>query len=93
MLRRGNREAGAIFIVDRGRDGTMALYGPAPQAAYDQGSDDTRRFVLVKKCLDAEELEKWIERQAKFDSDLWIVEVEPGNTPFAGMVCLAADAG
>jgi hypothetical protein len=73
LRRRGAAEAGAIFVKLDRLDGTAALYGPAPQSlAQDDGQ---RRFQLL---LDADPLtvEDRVERERRFDSDLWLVEIE-----------------
>lgn len=73
LRRRGAREAGAIFVKLDRLNGTAALYGPAPQALADD--DGERRFQLL---LDADPLaiEDRVERELRFDSDLWLVEIE-----------------
>ncbi|CAD5298820.1 conserved hypothetical protein [Bosea sp. 62] len=73
LRRRGAREAGAIFVKLDRLDGTAVLYGPAPQALADEAG--ARRFQLV---LDADPLaiEDRVEREVRFDSDLWLVEIE-----------------
>ena len=76
LRRRGAAEAGAIFIkVDR-LDGTAALYGPAPQSLI-MDDDGERRFIRLTAeqatPLDAEAL---LQRELRFDPDLWIIEAE-----------------
>lgn len=73
LRRRGAREAGAIFVKLDRLDGTAALYGPAPQALADEEGE--RRFQLI---LDADPLaiEERMERERRFDPDLWLVEIE-----------------
>ena len=74
VLRSGDEAAGAIFVsVDR-LDGTGDLHGPAPQIDADETSGE-RRFetVLARRPLD--EIAARIERERRFDSDLWWVEV------------------
>jgi hypothetical protein len=73
LRRRGAREAGAIFVKLDRLDGTAALFGPAPQALADEEGE--RRFQLV---LDADPLaiEERMERERRFDPDLWLVEIE-----------------
>jgi hypothetical protein len=73
LRRRGAREAGAIFVKLDRLDGTAALYGPAPQTLADEAGE--RRFQLL---LDADPLgvEDRVERELRFDSDLWLVEIE-----------------
>lgn len=73
LRRRGAAEAGAIFVKLDRLDGTAALYGPAPQSLADD--DGQRRFQLL---LDADPLsvEDRVERERRFDGDLWLVEIE-----------------
>lgn len=76
LRRRGSAEAGAIFVkVDR-LDGTADLYGPAPQALFEDEDSGERRFSAVVSGgtpLDAEER---LNKEIRFDSDLWIVEID-----------------
>lgn len=73
LRRRGAREAGAIFVKLDRLDRTAALYGPAPQALADETG--ARRFQLI---LDSDPLavEERVERERRFDPDLWLVEIE-----------------
>jgi hypothetical protein len=76
VVHHGDDDAGAIFIkVDR-LDGTCLVFGPAP-AGLD-GADSDRRWISLLSPAGAEtaQADSYIERQAKFDSDLWLVEVE-----------------
>jgi len=78
LRRRGAEEAGAIFIkIDR-LDGTAELFGPAPQASFDEAQPTERVFAPLLKTRPApvSEVEARLERELKFDPDLWIVEVE-----------------
>ncbi|WP_245453515.1 DUF1491 family protein [Aquibium carbonis] len=104
VMRKGSAEAGAIFLVLRGRDGLYRLVGPAPQSGYGDGASDEaksghggetglghdtggRRFAVVAEGLDDEALEKRIEREARFDSDVWFVELDTA-TPAEDLVAL-----
>ncbi|MGC4025140.1 MAG: DUF1491 family protein [Mesorhizobium sp.] len=78
VLKRGATEAGAIFVVTRDRLGEAALYGPAPQASYDTGKPQDRRFQLILQDS-AEKIEARIAKEERFDPDLWVVELEPGE--------------
>ena len=77
LRRRGAAEAGAIFVkIDR-LDGTAALYEPAPQSVeLPLGVD--RLFVRAhaQDFVEAAEIETRLKREAAFDPDIWIVEVE-----------------
>ncbi len=77
VRRRGSEEAGAIFVKIVKLDGTAALFSPAPQSAFEESRPGDRRFAPVAEGFVAEaDIEKRIEREMKFDPDLWIVEVE-----------------
>jgi len=78
LRRRGAEEAGAIFIKVSRLDGSADLYGPAPQAAFDEARPSERAFSLAIKNLPLPEadIESYLVRQLRFDPDLWIVEVE-----------------
>lgn len=73
LRRRGAAEAGAIFVKLDRLDRTAALYGPAPQTLA--ADDGLRRFQML---LDSDplEVEDRVERELRFDSDLWLVEIE-----------------
>lgn len=79
VRRRGAEEAGAVFIKVSRLDGTAVLYGPAPQAVFDDARPADRLFiVLVGREAPAPEadIEARLVRETRFDPDLWIVEVE-----------------
>lgn len=75
VVRRGATEAGAIFITNRSRDGMYRLYGPAAQTSYDEAGPQERRFALL---LEGEEelVSTRLEKESRFDPDLWVVEIE-----------------
>jgi hypothetical protein len=74
MLRkRGSAEAGAIFIKLDHLNGQSTLYAPAPQSL--SGDDGSRKF---RRACEADnfDIEAKILKEQKFDSDLWLIEVE-----------------
>ena len=73
---RGSAEAGAIFIKIRKPDGAYDLYGPAPQIAYDTGKPDERVFTRIGQDLPEFEADEKLRGEARFDPDLWLVEIE-----------------
>jgi hypothetical protein len=74
LRRRGAAEAGAVFVkVDR-LDGTADLLGPAPQSLADESGE--RRFVPILDRAAAPDVEERMRREARFDSDLWLLEIE-----------------
>lgn len=83
VLRRGGDSAGAVFIVGRERSGEATLFGPAPQTGYDDARPEERYFVEMLRTEDEARLSDKLEREARFDPDLWVVELEPAK-PAAG---------
>lgn len=77
--RRGASEAGAIFIVSRSRLGEVTLYGPAPQVAYEEGKPQERGFSKMLGPADDAAIEARLEKERRFDPDLWVVEIETGR--------------
>jgi hypothetical protein len=79
VRRRGSEEAGAIFIKVNRLDGTGTLYGPAPQAVFDEARPAERMFSAIvgrePPAVEAE-LEARLVKETRFDPDLWIVEIE-----------------
>lgn len=77
VRRRGAEEAGAIFVKLAPLDGSAILYAPAPQSAFDEARPGERLFVATTADFVAEpDVEARLAREVKFDSDVWIVEVE-----------------
>jgi hypothetical protein len=78
VRRRGADEAGAVFVkIDR-LDGTADLFGPAPQSSFDDAHPVERAFVACLKTQPAPvaDAESYLQKQMRFDPDIWIVEVE-----------------
>jgi len=78
LVRRGDADAGAIYIKVSRLDGTALLFGPAPA-----GLDDAREERRWVPCLQhnpspESEADAYLQRQIAFDPDIWIVAVEDG---------------
>lgn len=85
MVKRGDADAGAIFVRVTRLDGRSDLYGPA--AAGLEGADTDRRFSAcfpTGPVPDAD-ADAYLARQRGYDPDLWIVEIEDR----AGRHCLS----
>lgn len=88
VMRRGAAEAGAVFVVTRNRLGETSLFGPAPQTAYDSGRPDDRQFSALLADVDGDAIEARLAKEMRFDSDIWVVELEPGATPLSELLVL-----
>jgi len=79
VRRRGAEEAGAVFIKINLLDGTGILYGPAPQTAFDEAQPADRMFSAMLgggKPTTEGDIEARLQREIRFDPDVWIIEVE-----------------
>jgi hypothetical protein len=76
VVRKGAEEAGAIFVIVDRLDGTSDLYGPAPQSLFDDEREGDRLFQRLVERGGSEAVAERIEREKKFDPDLWVIAVE-----------------
>lgn len=76
VVRHGDDDAGAIFVKIVRQDFMAAVYAPAPAGLDD--ADHDRRWVprFDSGFVPEVEAETLLKREASFDSDLWIVEIE-----------------
>lgn len=81
LARRGSKEAGAIFIKVSSRLGTCDLYSPAPQTSYEEDSDGERMFLRILHNVDDLKVSERMERETRFDPDLWLIELEDVTDP------------
>lgn len=86
VARKGAPEAGAVFILVRSRFGAVTLFGPAPQANYDETRPSDRIFTAFLQTDDQAVADARIEREARFDSDLWLVEIEADDALVAELI-------
>ncbi|NJM34135.1 MAG: DUF1491 family protein [Rhodomicrobium sp.] len=76
VVRRGDGDAGAIFIKISTLDGFAQVLRPA-SAGIERG-EGARFWAIALRAGRAEEsaADAYLARQADFDSDIWIIEVE-----------------
>jgi hypothetical protein len=87
VIRRGAEEAGAIFVIVDRLDGTVDLYGPAPQTAFGDERPSDRLFQLLREKVPGAEADKRLARERDFDPDLWIVAIEDrAGRPFVELM-------
>jgi len=76
VLRHGDDDAGAIHIKVLRGDGQASVFQPAP-AGFDEVAEDRRWVQSFKGAFVPEtEAQRLLDREAEFDSDAWIVEIE-----------------
>jgi hypothetical protein len=76
LVRRGDADAGAIYVKVSRLDGTARLFGPAPAGLDEQGADRRWVPVLGTPSPSESDCDTYLERQIAFDPDIWIVAVE-----------------
>lgn len=75
LRRRGAAEAGAIYVTVDRLDGTVDLYGPAPQSAL-SGDELDRLFAQMAEAVPAPAVEERMRRELRFDPDLWWIAID-----------------
>lgn len=80
VARRGDADAGILFVKTRLLDGTAKLWGPAPPGAatgHAEG-DGLPQLAphLAPEGAPESAVDAYLARQINFDSDLWVVEIE-----------------
>lgn len=76
VLRRGQSDAGAIYIKVSRLDGTALVFGPAP-LGFDRDPDErVWSSCFAEERISEAEADAYLNRQVEFDSDIWIIEVE-----------------
>ncbi|MDX8524589.1 DUF1491 family protein [Mesorhizobium sp. MSK_1335] len=91
VVKRGATEAGAVFVLSRGQMGEVTLYGPAPQTSYDSAKPDERFFTMLDAGDDSVAFDARLEREKKFDPDIWVVEIEGGTVPAEELLSVKAE--
>ncbi len=76
IRKKGSQEAGAIFIVMDGLDGTADLYGPLPQMFVTEKQAGERLFERLIDCGDALSINERLQREARMDDDFWVVDID-----------------
>ncbi|MFZ1103642.1 MAG: DUF1491 family protein [Hyphomicrobiaceae bacterium] len=76
LVRRGDTDAGAIYIKVSRLDGTALLYGPAPAGLDAAREDRLWQLFLKGEPTPEAQVDAYLERQVGFDADIWIVAVE-----------------
>lgn len=78
VSRRGDPIAGQVLITLDHLNGTMSLFTPAPTAAREEETAD-RIFQLRLDHAEPAKVTERIAREADFDPDLWVIDLEMRN--------------
>ena len=89
VLRKGNSEAGAIFVVMRNLQHSCTLLAPAPQAMVTDSLGEDRIFDLVLDNRSEAEIDSYVERMGRMDPDLWLLEIEHLSLEQAGLTIVS----
>ena len=76
LVRRGDTDAGAIYIKVSRLDGTAARFGPAPAGMQEAREDRHWQSCIDRAPVSEAETDAYLARQIEFDPDIWIVSVE-----------------
>ncbi|MGK2285452.1 DUF1491 family protein [Pedomonas sp. V897] len=72
VIRHGYDEAGAVLLLAHHRDGRCRLFG----ATLRQNGDKAWLALTGAEPVNPPEADALIEKQRRFDPDLWVVELE-----------------
>ncbi|MCQ8242401.1 DUF1491 family protein [Rhizosaccharibacter radicis] len=75
VLRRGDPDAGSLFLVLRERTGALQVLVPA----RDRDGAPGWRVAGGNDTADQDAVDAYLERQIRRDPDLWVVEIETGR--------------
>jgi hypothetical protein len=85
VTRHGDDDAGAVFVKINRLDGTARLFGPAPASLDGTASEQSWTAHLDDVGTTEREVDAFVTRQAGFDPDIWVLEVEdPPGRHFLG---------
>jgi hypothetical protein len=86
VARRGDPVAGQVFLLLDHLNGSVSLFTPAPTARRDDDGAD-RVFERRFDHVEPQRAQERIAREADFDPDLWVVELEMrGDDPGISVV-------
>jgi len=76
VVRRGDADAGSIFIRVNRLDGSSLLFGPAPAGM--KPNADGRAFTFRTSAEGEGDMavNERLDKEVSFDSDIWIIEIE-----------------
>lgn len=76
VSRKGNPEAGQVWIEHDHLDGTVSLYTPAPNVALMDDHVDGHIFQRLLNRVSPLDIRERIARELRFDDDIWVISLE-----------------
>ncbi|WP_088348599.1 MULTISPECIES: DUF1491 family protein [Rhodomicrobium] len=76
VVRRGDPDAGAIFIKVNMLDGYVKVLRPAAAGLDGEASGRFWTPALKEPRIEEAAADAYLARQADFDSDMWVIEIE-----------------
>lgn len=88
VARRGDPDAGVVYVRVDLLDGRVRLFGPAMGSAFDEAGE--RRWIEISAAgpMAGDEARTYLDRRSALDPDIWIVDIESrgGDQPLTGVV-------
>jgi hypothetical protein len=79
VVRRGDPDAGTIYIKINRLDGMVALFGPAPAGLAEANHERRWARCFASDWAPEMQAEAYLRREINVDPDVWILEVEDGR--------------
>ncbi|MBX2804740.1 MAG: DUF1491 family protein [Hyphomicrobiales bacterium] len=76
IARKGDPDAGAIYIKIATLDGQARILRPAMAGLHDAATDRSWSMAFEGNSVDERQADEYLARQTKFDSDMWVIEIE-----------------
>jgi len=84
IARRGHEAAGAVFVKATTAQRTVRVFGPAPGPGTDESGQPRWMAVTGTQPVPEADADEYLDRNARSDPDLWVIEIEAGD----GEACL-----
>lgn len=76
IVRKGDPDAGVIYVCVNRLDRRVSIYGPAIAGAYDADGERQWSIATRDEYLSEAEAAEFFWKQGAIDPDFWVVEVE-----------------
>lgn len=76
VVRRGDSDAGTIYLKVNHLNGEVTVFGPAPIGFSDEPQDRNWIKMISDTPVGETDADEYLNRQIRSDPDIWIVEIE-----------------